>query len=368
MPSPDTDALLAAQRTGASSASSAAASGSGAVVAVDDVVVSFGRVRALDGVSLDVEPGIVYGLLGPNGAGKTTLIRVLATLLRPVSGRVRVAGVDVLADPSGARARIGLAGQFAAVDEYLTGRENVEMVGRLYGLGRRDARTRASDVLERIGLADAAGRQVRTYSGGMRRRLDLAASLVGRPQVMFLDEPTTGIDPRSRMDVWDLVEDLVAGGTTVLLTTQYLEEADRLAARIGVIDNGRIISEGTADELKNTFGGDVLELAVDDADRAQALAILERLTGEEPALGPAGTHIRVPARMGAQTLVSAVRALDEAAITPRDIALHRPTLDDVFLALTGEPAAPDPARQGPEAPTSAPGAAVADSHRTGSST
>jgi len=314
-----------------------------AVVSVSDVVMSFGAVRALDGVSLEVEPGIVYGLLGPNGAGKTTLIRVLATLLRPSAGRAEVAGIDVLADPEAARARIGLAGQFAAVDEYLTGRENVEMVGRLYGLGRRDARTRAADILERIGLAEAAGRQVKTYSGGMRRRLDLAASLVGRPQVMFLDEPTTGIDPRSRMDVWEMVEDLVADGTTVLLTTQYLEEADRLAARIGVIDHGRIISEGTADELKNTFGGDVLELAVDEADRDAAVAVLRRLTGEDPALDRTGTSMRVPARDGAQTLVEAVLALNDASIAPRDIALHRPTLDDVFLALTGEPATSPPA-------------------------
>ena len=306
------------------------------IVRVVDVAKAFGDVVALDGVDLSFEPGIVYGMLGPNGAGKTTLIRVLTTLLPPDRGRVEVAGVDVLADPTAARSRIGLAGQFAAVDEYLTGRENVVMVGRLYGLSGREARRRADDVLERIGLSGDAHRRVSTYSGGMRRRLDLAASLVGRPRVMFLDEPTTGIDPRSRMDLWELIEDLVADGTTVLLTTQYLEEADQLADRIAVIDHGRIIREGTADELKDTFGGAVLELGVEDDEREAAIRVLARLTDAEPTLDRSGRHLRVPARGGAQTLVEVVRALDDAGVTPVDLALHKPTLDDVFLGLTGD--------------------------------
>jgi len=306
------------------------------IVHVRDVVHDFGRVRALDGVSLDVEPGVVYGLLGPNGAGKTTLIRVLATLLRPASGSAHVAGVDVLADPTAARARIGLAGQFAAVDAYLTGRENVEMVGRLYGLRGSQARERAGEVLEAIGLADDADRRVSTYSGGMRRRLDLAASLVGRPQVMFLDEPTTGIDPRSRMEVWELVVDLVERGTTVLLTTQYLEEADRLADRIAVIDHGRIVTEGTADELKERVASAVLEVrtAPDDLERARTL--LAGIVGEEPSTDPSGSALRMPARDGTGTLVAAVRALDGAGIAPEDVTLQRPSLDDVFLAVTGD--------------------------------
>jgi ABC-2 type transport system ATP-binding protein len=305
------------------------------IVRVRDVVHDFGRVRALDGVSLDVEAGVVHGLLGPNGAGKTTLIRVLATLLRPASGSVEVAGVDVLADPTGARARIGLAGQFAAVDAYLTGRENVEMVGRLYGLGGREARRRAGDVLERIGLASDADRRVSTYSGGMRRRLDLAASLVGRPQVMFLDEPTTGIDPRSRMEVWELIVDLVEQGTTVLLTTQYLEEADRLADRIAVIDHGRIVSEGTADELKARVASAVLEVRTSAADRERAMGVLAAVVGEQPTTDPSGAALRMPAREGTATLVAAVLALDTAGIEPEDVALQRPSLDDVFLAVTG---------------------------------
>jgi ABC-2 type transport system ATP-binding protein len=308
----------------------------GPIVRVRDLVHDFGRVRALDGVSLDVEQGVVQGLLGPNGAGKTTLIRVLATLLRPTSGTVEVAGIDVLADATGTRARIGLAGQFAAVDAYLTGRENVEMIGRLYGLRGGAARRRAGEVLERIGLSTDADRRVSTYSGGMRRRLDLAASLVGRPQVMFLDEPTTGIDPRSRMDVWEIVVDLVAQGTTVLLTTQYLEEADRLADRIAVIDHGRIVTEGTADELKARVASAVLEVRTAPEDRERAAALLAVVVGEQPTTDPSGSALRMPAREGTGTLVAAVRALDDAGISPEDVALQRPSLDDVFLAVTGD--------------------------------
>ena len=305
-------------------------------VHVEGVVKTFGDVRALDGVSLAFEPGIVYGLLGPNGAGKTTLIRVLTTLLRPDSGRVEVEGVDVLGNPKEVRARIGLGGQYAAVDEFLTGRENIEMVGRLYNLPRTEIRSRTDEVLERIRLTEAADRTVRTYSGGMRRRLDLAASMVGRPSVLFLDEPTTGVDPRSRSDLWDLIRELVAGGTTLLLTTQYLEEADYLADRIGVIDEGRLIVEGTSDELKGKLGGDVIALTVNDEDRDRTVDVLGRLAGEAPT-----EHrglISIPAPTGTQTLTAVVRALDDAGIEAKDLALRKPTLDDVFLTLTGHAA------------------------------
>lgn len=300
-------------------------------------------VPALGGVSITIERGQVYGLLGPNGAGKTTLIRVLATLLKPDSGHAAVEGIDVVADPIGVRTKIGLGGQYAAVDEFLTGRENVEMVGRLYNLSMAEARSRASEVLERIDLVDAADRPVRTYSGGMRRRLDLAASLVGRPDVLFLDEPTTGIDPRSRVDIWDLIEDLVSGGTTLLLTTQYLEEADYLADTIGVIDRGLLIAEGTADELKQDIGGVVIELRVAAVDRDRAmLAIGER--GAELMFDSERDLLVMPAADGSQSLIEAVRVLDSASIPIIDIQLHKPTLDDVFLSLTGhiaEPSAPD---------------------------
>ncbi len=305
------------------------------IVETEGIVKTFGTLRALDEVSISFEPGIIYGLLGPNGAGKTTLIRVLTTLIRPDAGSARVAGIDVLADPTTARTRMGLAGQFAAVDDYLTGRENVEMVGRLYGLGAAEARRRGDEVLERIGLTDAADRPVRTYSGGMRRRLDLAASMVGRPQVLFLDEPTTGIDPRSRIDIWDLIQDLVADGTTILLTTQYLDEADQLAARVAVIDHGKVITEGTPSELKDKLGGSVVELTVADECRDQTLQALTAVTGEEPSYEPATKKITVPAPDGARTLTAVVRRLDDAGIVPDDITLRKPTLDDVFLALTG---------------------------------
>jgi daunorubicin resistance ABC transporter ATP-binding subunit len=306
------------------------------IVRVEDVVKTFGaEVKALDTVSLEFEPGIIYGLLGPNGAGKTTLIRVLTTLLKPDTGSAHVAGVDVLHDPVTARTRLGLAGQFAAVDDYLTGRENVEMIGRLYNMSTHEAKRRAEEVLERIHLVDAADRPVRTYSGGMRRRLDLAASMVGRPQVLFLDEPTTGIDPRSRVDVWDLIQDLVKDGTTILLTTQYLEEADQLAARVGVIDQGRLIAEGTPEELKDRLGDAVVELTVPDGIRDDTMRALRAVTGEDPTFEPSSKKISIPAPDGSKTLMQAVRVLDEAGITPDDLTLRKPTLDDVFLSLTG---------------------------------
>jgi ABC-2 type transport system ATP-binding protein len=305
-------------------------------VETQDVTKYFGDVHALEGVSLSFEPGIVYGLLGPNGAGKTTLIRILATLSKPTSGTARVAGIDVREDPMAVRNRIGLGGQFAAVDGYQTGRENVEMVGRLYNLSPAETKRRADEVLERIRLTDAADRQVKTYSGGMKRRLDLAASIIGRPEILFLDEPTTGIDPGSRLDLWELIEDLVDGGTTLLLTTQYLEEADRLADRIGVIDNGKLIAEGTSDELKDRMGGDVVELTVEEIDTAGAAEALGRVAGEDPQIR--GLSMRIPAVRGVDTLTQVVRELDASEIRPTDIALRKPTLDDVFLALTGHAA------------------------------
>lgn len=311
----------------------------GPIVRVENVVKTFGEtVRALDDVSLEFEPGIVYGLLGPNGAGKTTLIRVLTTLLKADSGYAEVAGIDVRKDPVAARNHIGLAGQFAAVDDYLTGRENVEMVGRLYNLSADESRRRADELLTRIHLDEAADRTVRTYSGGMRRRLDLAASLVGRPEILFLDEPTTGIDPQSRLDLWDLIRDLIAAGTTVLLTTQYLDEADQLANRIAVIDRGKLIAEGTGDELKDRMGGSVIELLVSEEDRPRTLEAMLAISDQAQFAGTRKV-IRLPAPEGSQTLLTVVRRLDEAGITAQDVALHKPTLDDVFLTLTGRGAA-----------------------------
>ncbi len=305
-------------------------------IEVDDVVKVFAkRVRALDGLSLAVESGTIYGLLGPNGAGKTTLIRLLATLLPPDAGTATVAGFDVRRDAARVRARIGLAGQYAAVDDYLTGRENVEMVGRLYGLSRVAAHVRSMEVLERIGLVGAADRTVKTYSGGMRRRLDLAASLVGRPRVLFLDEPTAGVDPASRMDVWGLVRDLADTGATILLTTQYLEEADHLADRIAVIAHGRLIGEGTANELKSRVGGSILELRVPEQHKERATAALRRLDGRDPAEADRQGRLVVAAPDGSTTLMQALRLLDGAGVSPDDVALRRPTLDDVFLTLTG---------------------------------
>lgn len=311
-------------------------------IVADSIVRSFGDVKALDGVSLSVPAGTIYGLLGPNGAGKTTLIRVLTTLLKPDSGSGFVAGVDVVADPNLARRSLGLAGQTAAVDEFLTGRENLEMVGSLYHLPSKEVKQRADQVLERINLTDAADRPVSTYSGGMRRRLDLAASLVGRPEVLFLDEPTTGLDPRSRLEMWGLINELVEEGATLMLTTQYLDEADRLADRIGVIDHGRLITEGTASELKTKLGGDIIDVAVSADDRDRTAAVLSSITGKEATWDDTSFTFTIPATRGAATLTEVVRGLDQANVIPDDLALHRPSLDDVFLSLTGRPAEENP--------------------------
>jgi len=306
-------------------------------IVAESVVRCFGDVRALDGVSLSVEPGTIYGLLGPNGAGKTTLIRVLTTLLKPDSGTGFVAGVDVVAHPNHARRSLGLAGQSAAVDEFLTGRENLEMVGHLYHLPSKDVKQRAEEVLERISLIEAGDRPVSTYSGGMRRRLDLAASLVGRPEVLFLDEPTSGLDPRNRLEMWELINELVDDGATVMLTTQYLEEADRLADLIGVIDQGKLITEGTASELKTQLGGDVIDVAIAADDRDRTSAVLADVAGSAAKWDDTSFTFTIPARNGAVTLTEVVRGLDRAGVVPNDLALHRPSLDDVFLSLTGRP-------------------------------
>ena len=322
------------------------------IIRTEDVVKRFGKeTLALDGVSIAIAPGSIYGLLGPNGAGKTTLIRVLATLLEPDSGDAWVAGVNVLEDPVTARTKIGLAGQSAAIDGFLTGRENVIMIGQLYGLSTSEAKVRAGDVLKRIELTEAADRQVKTYSGGMRRRLDLAASLVGRPEVMFLDEPTTGIDPRSRIDIWDIIRDLQSDGTTLLMTTQYLEEVDYLADRIGVIDHGKLIAEGTANELKAEMGGTVIEVVVPDEQREHALQVLQRVTSEEPMFEPNKRCLVVHAPNGSRTLLEVVRALDDAGVVPEDLEMHKPTLDEVFLTLTGhvaEESGDEPAAERPK--------------------
>ena len=300
-----------------------------------DLAKSFGDVRALDGVSFEVPTGTVLGLLGPNGAGKTTAVRILTTLLLPDAGRAEVLGVDVTESPSRTRASIGLAGQYAAVDENLTARENLQLVGRLTHLPYTQAKRRADTLLERFDLADAASRLVRTFSGGMRRRLDLAAALVHEPPVLFLDEPTTGLDPQGRTELWAFIEELIDAGTTLLLTTQYLEEADRLAHRIVVIDHGAVIADGTASELKAQLGATVIEVAFEGPDEARGAASkLERL-GE---LSVDGKEVRVSVDSGARAMLETVRILDGERIEPVTMALREPTLDDVFLTLTGHSA------------------------------
>ncbi len=298
---------------------------------------SDGNVKALAGVNIEAEEGKIFGLLGPNGAGKTTLVNMWTTLLEPDKGDLHVLGTDVIKNPEKVRTQIGLAGQFAAVDGFLTGYESLYMVGRLYRLNHKEAKKRANDTLKRLNLDDAAKRQVKTYSGGMRRRLDLGASLVGHPKVLFLDEPTTGLDPRTRQDLWAIIRDLVADGTSILLTTQYLEEADELADKIAIIDHGKIIAEGTSTQLKAKLGGDVVEFSVkNDVDVEAALKIANKFSTKKPTAED--TTITLPARDGSQSLLDVVRELDHANVAVESIALHRPSLDDVFLTLTGEKA------------------------------
>ena len=302
----------------------------------------YGKTHALAGLNLAAEEGSVLGILGPNGAGKTTAVRILTTLISPDGGHAEVAGLDVVKNADAVRALIGLTGQYAAVDENLTGHENLKMFGQLYHLSGRVARDRATTLLERFDLTDAAKRLVKTYSGGMRRRLDLAASLIMSPPILFLDEPTTGLDPRGRLAMWAVISDLVNDGTTVLLTTQYLEEADQLAKKIAVVDRGRVIAEGTADDLKNQVGGERIEFTIaPGGDLNAAIQAVQAYGSSELQIDAEHRHIAVPVTQGAQHLAAVVRELDNANIPLADLALRRPTLDDVFLTLTGHAASED---------------------------
>ena len=294
-----------------------------------------GAVKALDGLNLEVEEGTVLGILGPNGAGKTTTVRILATLLQPDSGHATVAGIDVVKNPKAVREVIGLSGQYAAVDETLTGWDNLVMFGRLYHLNRVAAEARATELLEQFSLTEAAHRPIKTFSGGMRRRLDLAASLIIRPKVLFLDEPTTGLDPRGRMEMWGVIEGLVKEGVTLLLTTQYLEEADQLADEIAVIDTGKVIARGTSDQLKSQVGGERIEVVVSEGDLGATRSIVEKISGGTAVLDAGLRKISAPVKNGSQSLLELVRELDSAAIHPLDLAMKRPSLDDVFMSLTG---------------------------------
>ncbi len=300
------------------------------------LVKRFGSTTAVDGVDLLVPSGAVYGLLGPNGAGKTTIVRMLTTLVRPDAGVALVDGIDVRRDPDGVRRRIGLTGQYAAVEERLTGRENMNYIARLFHMRKPDRRRRTEELLERFGLVDAADRVVKGYSGGMRRRLDIAMSLIAKPSVLFLDEPTTGLDPRSRLAMWDLIEELEHDGTTVLLTTQYLDEADRLAHRIVVIDRGRVIAQGTPDELKDRIGGDRITVEIaDPADREKAIGVIAPICTGKVDVDAGGRSFSAPIQSGTRVVPAVIRALDDAGVDVLDVEIRRPTLDDVFLALTG---------------------------------
>jgi ABC-2 type transport system ATP-binding protein len=309
-------------------------------VIADELVKTYdkGKVRALDGLSLDVEEGTVLGVLGPNGSGKTTTVRILSTLLRPDSGHASVAGIDVIKNPEKVREVIGLSGQYAAVDEILTGYDNLVMFGELYHLGKKNAVIRANELLERFGLSEAAKRPIKTYSGGMRRRLDLAASLIVKPKVLFLDEPTTGLDPRGRQEMWGVIQELVKGGVTLLLTTQYLEEADQLADEIAVIDTGKVIARGTSDALKKQVGGERLEVVVEATHVAKTLEIVEAISGIKPSFDEGLRQISAPVSTGSQALFEVLKAFDTAGIHALDVGLKRPSLDDVFLSLTGHAA------------------------------
>jgi ABC-2 type transport system ATP-binding protein len=309
-------------------------------VIADDLVKTYrdGEVKALDHLSLDVEEGTVLSILGPNGAGKTTTVRILASLLKPNSGRAIVGGIDVIKHPEKVREIIGLSGQYAAVDEILTGWDNLVMFGQLYHLGKKASIARAEELLERFSLTESAKRPIKTYSGGMRRRLDLAASLIVKPKVLFLDEPTTGLDPRGRQEMWSVIEELVKGGVTLLLTTQYLEEADQLADEIAVIDHGKVIARGTSDALKKQVGGERLEIVVDVRDIAATQDIVAKVSGSKTTLDEGLRMISAPVSTGATALIETLRAMDVAGIHPLDVGLKRPSLDDVFLSLTGHAA------------------------------
>ena len=309
-------------------------------VIAEDLVKTYrnGAVRALDHLSLDVEEGTVLSVLGPNGAGKTTCVRILATLLKPDSGRAMVGGIDVIKHPEKVREVIGLSGQYAAVDEILTGWDNLVMFGQLYHLGKKASIARAEELLERFSLTDSAKRPIKTYSGGMRRRLDLAASLIVKPKVLFLDEPTTGLDPRGRQEMWSVIEELVKGGVTLLLTTQYLEEADQLADEIAVIDHGKVIARGTSDVLKKQVGGERLEIVVESQNIAKTMEVIATVSGNKATLDEGLRMISAPVSTGATALIETLRSLDAAGIHPLDVGLKRPSLDDVFLSLTGHAA------------------------------